>query len=75
METGLSNLAFPRLNLSSMRSCEREEVDLERRGQKAEMKMNNVTIRNREHFSSGRNRHRIRGINKKCTEKSFFPTL
>lgn len=52
-----------------MRSCEREEVDLERRGQKAERKINNVTIRNREHFSSGRNMHRIRGINKKCTEK------
>lgn len=30
METGLSNLAFPRLNLSSMRSW--ESVDVELRG-------------------------------------------
>lgn len=41
METGLSNLAFPRLNLSSMRSCDREEVDLEGKGQKAERNINN----------------------------------
>lgn len=41
METGLSNLAFPRLNLSSMRSCDREEVELEGRGQKAEWKVIN----------------------------------
>ncbi len=28
MEKGLSNLAFPRLNLSSMRSCESVDVEL-----------------------------------------------
>ena len=50
METGLSNLAFPRLNLSSIRSCDREEVDLEGKEQKAELKFNNVIARTEGHF-------------------------
>jgi len=40
METGLSNLAFPRLNRSSIRSCDREEVELEGKEQK-EREINN----------------------------------
>lgn len=36
METGLSNLAFPLLNLSNIRSCDREEVDLQDKRQEAE---------------------------------------
>lgn len=41
METGLSNLTFSWLNLSSMRSCEREEVDLEGKGQEEEREIRN----------------------------------
>lgn len=36
METGLSNLAFPLLNLSNIRSCDREEVDLQDKRREAE---------------------------------------
>ena len=41
METGLSNLTFSRLNLSSMRSCEREEVELDGKGQEEERQIRN----------------------------------
>lgn len=52
METGLSNLAFPRLNLSSMRSCDREEVDLEGKWQEAEQKITSglsLELRDKKH--------------------------
>lgn len=39
MEMGLSNLGFPRMNLSSMRSCDREEVDLRRKWVEREEKV------------------------------------
>lgn len=44
MEMGLSNLAFPWLNLSNMRSCDREAVDLEGKEQKVELRINNILI-------------------------------
>lgn len=44
METGLSNLAFPLLNLSNIRSCDREEVDLQDKEQEAEHEMKTLEI-------------------------------
>lgn len=47
METGLSNLAFPLLNLSNIRSCDREEVDLPGKRQEAEHERKTLEKTNR----------------------------
>lgn len=47
METGLSNLAFPLLNLSNIKSCDREEVDLQDKRPEAEHERKTLEKTNR----------------------------